>query len=290
VLAPPPHARQLLPVARDDEEAVVDREAEPERDHDVEREHVDVEPGDGVDPAQREERAEDGEDADEERQERGDDAPEDEDREDEEDREPEPLRLLQVALHLLAKLREGRRRRPERDPRLILELVAQAVGDLLAVVLAEVFEEPEDVGRAPVAGDEVLAAEPGVVGRLDPRELALLAHRGHDAPDVAPDLRRRRLRVVADQHDERHRERVPRLRESVLGLDVLRSGRVEAAHILQVPDGGRADDDGEDEEEQQRDKDPLRIAVGDVGEAGEDPALRRRRRRLGGRDGGQRLA
>ena len=98
-------AGDLLAVARDDEQAVVDREAEPEPGDEVEREDRDR--GQLARDAEHQEGADDREAADEQRQQRGDEAAEEQQREQEEDREGEQLGGAQVALDLVVDLLLG---------------------------------------------------------------------------------------------------------------------------------------------------------------------------------------
>ena len=105
---------RLLAPARDDEERVVDREAEAETGDEIEREdregvHLDGEP-------QAEERQRDRAGADERRQERGDEAAEDPEREQEDERERDQLGAAEVALDRLGHLVRGDRAAAEQDP------------------------------------------------------------------------------------------------------------------------------------------------------------------------------
>ncbi len=127
----PPHRLQpgsalgdLLAVAGDDEEAVVDRQPEPERRRQVEGEDRDRAEFAG-DP-QDQEGADDRQTADHQRQDRGDEAAEEEQREQEEQREGQHLGLSQVFLDLLVDLLLGDREAADDDP----GVRAQLVGDL----------------------------------------------------------------------------------------------------------------------------------------------------------------
>ena len=104
-IAPGVGARpQLLAVARDEEQRVVDRQAEPEPDHEVQREHVQA--VDLVDARQHEERPEHGGDADGQRHQRRA-AAEEQQREQQQDREGDHLRAPEVGADGLADLQPG---------------------------------------------------------------------------------------------------------------------------------------------------------------------------------------
>ena len=97
---------QLLPVAGDDEQAVVDGEAEPERGGQVDG--VDRDVGQRAHDVQRQERAEHGEHADEQRQRRGEETAEHEHEQQQRDRDGDALRSAEVALDRLGDVGEHR--------------------------------------------------------------------------------------------------------------------------------------------------------------------------------------
>ena len=128
--APGPVDGQLLPVARDDEEAPVDRQPEPEPGDEVER--VDRERGHLARHAQAEQRARDGDEADERRQHRGDEAAEDQEREQEEERQRDQLGALHVGRDDLVHLLRDDRVAAEHDLRVVGERGPGAVGEAIA--------------------------------------------------------------------------------------------------------------------------------------------------------------
>ena len=142
----------LLAVARDDEQAVVDREAQPEARDEVEREDRDRAQLAG--DREEQERRDDREAADQKRQHRGDEAPEEEEREEEEDREGEHLRPLQVRLDVLVDLllRDGVA--ADEDALLALELGDQELARLLDLVVFGRVELNRQVRRLTVLRDE----------------------------------------------------------------------------------------------------------------------------------------
>ena len=120
-----PVPRRLLAPARDDEQRVVDREAEPEPRDEVEREdrermHLDREP-------EPEEREGDRAGADERRQERRDEAAEDPEREQQDERERDQLGAAEIALDRGGHL--ARRDRAAAEPHLrIVRRMPRAAG------------------------------------------------------------------------------------------------------------------------------------------------------------------
>ena len=115
------HALDLLAIAREDEERVVDREAEPEPDREVQGE--DRQQQALVDDAQAEEGPHDREQADEQRQQRGDGAPEDDERQEEQERERERLGAGEVLGDLVGDLRDRDRVAADRHAGNVRELL-----------------------------------------------------------------------------------------------------------------------------------------------------------------------
>ena len=145
---------ELLAEAGDEEQRVVDRQAEPEADHEVERE--DRERVRLVDRGQDEERAEDGGDPDRERQHRGA-AAEEEQREQQQDREGEHLGAPEVLGD--ASRRSGSARTPSRRAGRRRSRGKRCSRPLATVVLVGVGgERREQVGRAAVAARASAAA------------------------------------------------------------------------------------------------------------------------------------
>ena len=149
----------LLAVAGDDEEAVVDRQPEPEAGGQVEREDRDR--ADLAGDAQGEEGADDRQRADHQRQQRGDQASEEEQREQEEQREGQQLGHPQVLLDLLVDLLLRHRGTADRDPGAAGEPVIDRLGRVLPGLVLGRPQGDGEVGLAAVAGDE--GARAGVV-------------------------------------------------------------------------------------------------------------------------------
>ena len=163
---------ELLAISRDDEQAVVDREAEAEADDDVERElRKRVE---AVDDPQHEEGRDHREPADEQRHQRRDDAAEHEQRQDEQDRERETLGLAEVLADLLADLLAGHRAAAEHHVGRLLHAFEQALGGFVGRVVGLALEEGGDVGRVFVARHERTVA--GVEEAERARHRRILAH------------------------------------------------------------------------------------------------------------------
>ena len=134
--------RRLLAPAGDDEERVVDREAEAEARHEVEREdrermHLDRDP-------QPEERKPDRPRADEWREERGHEAAEDPEREQEHERERDQLGATQVALDRIRDLAGRDRTAAETHVRIAGERRDEPVGRVFRRAAAPRVEEAED--------------------------------------------------------------------------------------------------------------------------------------------------
>ena len=143
-----PGAGDLLAVAGDDEEAVVDRQAEAERRGQVEGEDGDR--GEFAGDAEDEEGADDRQAADQQRQQRGDEAAEEEQREQEEEREGEHLGPLEVLLDLLVDLFLGDRRAADHDPGMGVQRVGDFAADVLLALVPGRLQGDDEVGRAPV--------------------------------------------------------------------------------------------------------------------------------------------
>ena len=262
----PPHRRQprsragdLLAVARDHEQAVVDRQAEPEAGDQVEGEDRDRAHLAG--DAQHQECADDRQPADQQRQQRGDQAAEEEQREQEEEREGEQLGLAQVGLDLLVDLGLGDRRAADADPGLVLERGGDPLGDVLGLVVVGRLEPDREVGRVAVAGDERPRAGLGEAGDRGDARIA-----GDPAFDLldSPGPGGRGRVGVRDQHDHLGRP-VARVLEPLVGDHALGRGILGAVGIEPVGDPG-AEGACEDEE-QGGDQDHATAAA--VGESGE---------------------
>ena len=225
---------QLLPVAGDDEQAVVDRQPEPEAGDEVERE--DRELGHLDHRAQQQQRPGHRDGADERRQQRGDEPAEDPEREQEQERERDQLRAEKVALDDLADLAAGDGGAAEQNARLALEPVEQPLGAVLARLGADRPEERDEVPPIERADerDRRLRAELP----LDPGALC-----GLDAGDDAD------VRIHAR----------PAL-EALRRLDALRGrvAEIRARARLHQPRDGAAQRPGERSERRSRGEDPPR--------------------------------
>ena len=140
-LGPVAVARRLLAPARDDEERVVDREAEAETGDEVEREdregvHLDRDP-------EAEERERDRAGADERRQERRHEPAEDPEREQEDEREGDQLGAAEVALDRLGHLARGDRAAAEAHLRIVGERRREPVRGVLRRIASARAEEDE---------------------------------------------------------------------------------------------------------------------------------------------------
>ena len=146
---------ELLPVARNHEQRVVDRQPEPEPGREIEREDGHVRHL--VRDLQGEERADDREAADHERQQGRDRAAEEQQRQQEQEGEREELGAAQVVLDLVVHL--GLRvRRPADLHGAVVEAAGEALCGVLQLVVGEVLELAAHILRATVAGDQVGAA------------------------------------------------------------------------------------------------------------------------------------
>ena len=152
---------RLLAPPRDDEERVVDREAEPEPRDEVQREdgermHVDRDP-------EPEERERDRAGADERRQERGDEAAKHPERQQQDERERDQLGPAEIALDRRRHLARGDRAAAESHLRIVGERGQQPVGGLLrgfpAARVQEGEHDPVLVDRG--AGDGGVTIDPG---------------------------------------------------------------------------------------------------------------------------------
>ena len=135
----------LLAVAGDDEEAVVDSQAQAERRGQVEGEDRDR--GEFAGQAQDQEGADDRQAADHQRQHRGDEAAEEQQREQEEQREGEHLGHPQVLLDLFVHLLLGDREAADEDTRVGGELVGDFAAGVLHLLVAGRLQRDREVGR-----------------------------------------------------------------------------------------------------------------------------------------------
>ena len=143
---------QLLAVAGNEQQAVVDPEPEPGTGDDVER--VGRHRREAVEHAQQQQRAEDGEPAADERQERRHHASEDQEREQEEDREGDQLGALQVLLHLVVDLHGRDRHAADRRARHRVHPPVDALRGLAPAPLRDARPRGRGHDRlAPVAGE-----------------------------------------------------------------------------------------------------------------------------------------
>ena len=110
---PKPLTRRLLAVARDHEQAVVDRQAEAEPGHEIEREHRDV--GKARDDAQGQEGEDDGQAAEQRRQQGGHERAEEQQREQEDEGKGQELGVGEVVADLGVGLGVGERLATELD-------------------------------------------------------------------------------------------------------------------------------------------------------------------------------
>ena len=256
---PGPVLRDLLAIARDHEQAVVDREAEAEAGDEVEREDRDR--ADLGRAAQHHERADDRQAADEQRQQSRDEAAEEQQREQEEDREGVELRGAQVALGLLVDLLLGERGAADGDAGLVVELLGDALGRLLVAVVVARAQRDREVGGVAVARDEgvrlggqVAVTVGDVVVGLEVGGDRLHALGAVGALDVD----------AVDEHDDLGRA-ISGVLEALLGDDALGVGVVGAVGVEAVGDAG-AEHAGEGEEDGGDDEHALGAPVGEAGE------------------------
>ena len=239
--APP---RELLAVAGDDEQAVVDRQPEPQTGGQVQREDRDR--ADLAGDSQDEERPHDRQTADQERQKRRDQAPEEEQRKQEEQRESEHLGAAQVGLGLLVHLFLGQRLSPDRHTRLSVQLVGDARRRVLLSLVVGRPQRNRDVGRVAVVRDEVVRSR--VVVARDALDLVALLQLALDRLDALLGLRLVH-RSVLDQDDHRCLPVAVRLEQAV-GLDALGGGVIRPVGIEVARD--RASESARDDEEHNR--------------------------------------
>ena len=176
----------LLSVAGDEQQRVVDREPEAEPGGDVEREDRGVDEG-RHDP-QHEERADDRDAANQQRDRGGDDAAEDDQQQQRQQREGDQLGLGQVGFGLVVDFVEARRVAAHRDvERAAVDRRLDVFGGEAAGALAVGGgEEAEDDEGTTVTGDQ-LGVGGGVQERVeDPADVARLGDFGAEPPDLAP--------------------------------------------------------------------------------------------------------
>ena len=183
-----PGAGDLLAVAGDDEEAVVDRQAQSERRRQVEGEDRDR--GELAGEAEDEEGADDRQAADHQRQDRGDEAAEEQQREQEEQREGDQLGHFQVLLDLLVDLLLGDGEAADEDAGVGGEFVGDLGAGVLDLLVAGRLQRDGEVGGVAVVGDE--GARVGVVVAADGGDVGAFARPGSRAPRPGPGSRARR--------------------------------------------------------------------------------------------------
>ncbi len=181
-----PVALELLPVPREQEQRVVDREAETQADHEVEAE--DREAVHLVDPAQDEEGRQHRRHADHHRDHRGTRAAEEHDREQEQERERQQLRAAEVLGDLLPELLVGDLRTAEEDVVAVPEPLLGVGDDIGAVRIRG--ERRGDVGRLAVGGEEAGVLRRRVAG--DGGDSGNRLELGGDIGDRRPPARRSR--------------------------------------------------------------------------------------------------
>ena len=159
-LTPKPLDGRLLAVARDHEQAVVDRQPEAEAGDEVEREHRQV--GEARDDPQREERRDDRKATEQRRQQRGDERAEEQQRQQEDEREREQLGVREVLADLRVRL--GVRDLLAAEPHVALpgEPILDPLCGVLQLLVGARLEVGDDVRRAPIARDHR-----GVVGLVE---------------------------------------------------------------------------------------------------------------------------
>jgi hypothetical protein len=129
---------------------VVHREAQSQGDHEVDGEHRD--PCLFAGDPQAEQRRGDRQRAGQQRQYGGDEAAEEQQQQREEDREGDQLRAPQVGLDRAVDLDKAHPRAAERDPAAVLEVALDAGRRIDDLMVGQVPEAPDDVGRAAVPG------------------------------------------------------------------------------------------------------------------------------------------
>jgi len=256
---PRPALGDLLAVAGDDEEAVVDRQSQPQRRGQVEGEDRDR--AEFAGEAEDEEGADDRQAADHQRQDRGDEAAEEQQREQEEQGEGEHLGHFQVLFDLLVDLLLGHGGAADDDPRPGGELLGDLGAGFLPGLVLGRLQGDDEVARPAVAGDEDGGA--GVVVAADRLHVGTTADAALERfdPGAAGGLGDRR---VFDHGEDRGRPQ-PGVLQLFLGLDGLR-GRVIGPVGVEAAGDRATDRSGEQEEEDREDPDPAGVAVGKTGE------------------------
>jgi hypothetical protein len=202
----------LLAVARDEEEAVVDGEAETQGRHEVER-------GDGdrnglVEQPETGRRSNHRNAAERERQHRGDQAAEDDDEQNGQDREGDELRTAEIALGGGGDRFEGDRVATHAHVEAVrLEAALQVLDQVPVAVLRRRAEIGLDQGGLAVAGQQL-----GVLhGPLDAGDAVLLADLVREPGDLPLSLRPGEPVFVVEEEDE-------------AGVDVVAGGVLEPVH------------------------------------------------------------
>ena len=260
-----PGLRDLLAVARDDEQAVVDRQPEPEPGDQVEGEDRDRAELAG-DP-QHDQRADDREAADEQRQQRGDEAAEEEQREHEEDRKRVELGGAQVLFGLLVDLGLGDGGPARPDAGLAGERFDDLLGRILGLVVLGRLERDGEVGRIALPRDEV-----GGTGGQEARDLGDVGigfELVRQLADPLSALRCADVGVVDEDHDAD--VAIARRLQPLVGDHALGVGIVGAVGVESVGDAG-AERGGQNRERDRRDHDPLPASLGEAREPVEHQA------------------
>jgi hypothetical protein len=258
-------ARDLLAIARQDEQRVVDRQTQPEPDREVQRE--DRQRRRLVEEPQAEKRGHDRQQADEQRQQRRDRAAEHEQREQEQQREGEHLGPREILGDLLADGGPGDGQAADLDTRLGAEPLVDAQACLLAVGAGA--HEHRDEARAAVARDE-RAGRP----RVNQRGSGLRdASVGLDRFDNAAQLRAAGLGadrpVGGDEHDDpRAQPAADRLAQGV-ARDLALRLRIDEVDVGIDREHARdrgAEADRQGEERDRRDEHAARMRCDEAGD------------------------
>ena len=257
-----PHACELLPVPRDDEEAVVDREAEPEAGDEVCRE--DGQRREGVDDPQAEEGREDRHEPADRRESRRNQAAEDEQRQHEEERKREELRAHEILLDLGGHLLVRDQPAAELDTGLMTERALDPLGHPSLLCGRDWLQRGGHVGRAPVARYERRAVR--VVEADDVGDCRIAREACRHALDARPRGCDRHAAVRADEREHGRIRAVARR-----ALELLPGSHAGRARIFEVrarrrqPPGHRsADDCGERGPGERQQQDLPRPAVDQV--------------------------
>ena len=249
-----PRLRDLLAVARDDEQAVVDRQPQAESGGQVEGEDRDVD--ELVGDAQQQEGPDDRQAADHQRQQGGHPAAEEEQGQQEEDREGEQLGLPQVLLDLLVHLLLGESYAADLDAGLTRQVIGDCLGGVLLGLVVGRLQADREIGRVAVAGDEVAALGLEIAGHL--RDVGVRPQLLFDALDPLP-AGLRGGGGVLEEHDHAGIAIAVRL-EAIGGLDAL-GGRVVGAVWRQLAGDAAAERAGDDEEDGGDDHRPLAVTL-----------------------------